>query len=134
MEEAALDRAEKECLEDSEVRARRRERAAIRRAELDEQYVEKFAGEVRRLFPGIPAKREQIIAEHACRKYSGRVGRSASAKEFDPESIELAVIAHIRHRETNYDELLGKGWDRREARRAVQAEVQRILKAWKQNN
>jgi hypothetical protein len=52
------------------------------------------------------------IAEHACRKYSGRVGRSAAAKQFDEQAIQLAVVAHIRHRYIRYDELLFKGWDR----------------------
>jgi len=34
----------------------------------------------------------------------GRGGRSAAAKSFDEEAVRLAVIAHIRHRETDYDE------------------------------
>ena len=42
----------------------------------------------------------------------------------------LAVIAHIRHNETNYDELLGSGWERSEARRAVAAAVDEILIYW----
>ena len=59
------------------------------------------------LFPNCPKGREQAIAEHACRKYSGRVGSSAAAKNLDEEVVKLAVLAHIRHREANYDELLG---------------------------
>jgi hypothetical protein len=68
VESEALDRAEQEYLADGEVRARRREREAERRAELDRQYVEQFAGRVRELFPGCPAGREVAIAEHACLK------------------------------------------------------------------
>ncbi len=75
VEEAALAQAEQECLADSELRARRQEREVARRAELDRHYVEKFAGQVRELFPGCPVGREVAIAEHACLKYSGRVGR-----------------------------------------------------------
>ena len=39
VEESALGRAEKECLADEEVRARRREREVERRAEYDRQYI-----------------------------------------------------------------------------------------------
>jgi hypothetical protein len=35
-------------------------------------------------------------------KYSGQVGRSAGAKSFEEEMVRLAVMAHVRHRETNY--------------------------------
>lgn len=81
VQEQALQQAEQECLADSEVRARRREREAGRRAELDQQYVKSFAERVRELFPNCPPGVEQIIAEQACQKYSGRVGRSAAAKK-----------------------------------------------------
>jgi hypothetical protein len=101
IEESALQRAEQECPTDEDIRARRREREAERRAELDQQYVSSFAEWVRELFPNCPVGREQIIAEHACQKYSGRVGRSADAKSLDVIFIVLAVIAHIRHAETN---------------------------------
>ena len=46
-------------------------------------------------------------------------------------AIELAVIAHIRHRETNYDRLLFQGGDRSDARRAVQEKVEEILRRWR---
>jgi hypothetical protein len=42
--------------------------------------VEQFAKRIRELFPACPAERELQIAEHACRKYSGRIGRSAAAR------------------------------------------------------
>jgi len=130
VEEAALNQAEQECLADSEVRARRREREAARREELDRQYVEQFAGRVQELFPGCPPGREVAIAEHACLKYSGRVGRSAAAKSLDEAAIRLAVIAHIRHAETDYDTLLASGVERREARAAVGGGVSRVLARW----
>ncbi|MFQ5856112.1 MAG: DUF2293 domain-containing protein [Anaerolineae bacterium] len=130
VEEAALERAEDECLADAEVRARRRERAAIWRAELDQLYVERFAAQVREQYPNCPEGRETAIAEHACRKYSGRIGRSAAAKSLDPEAIRLAVAAHVRHAETRYDELLASGYDRTTARWEVQDEVERVMEAW----
>jgi hypothetical protein len=131
VEESALQRAEQECLADEDLRARRREREAERRAELDQDYVMQFAGRVRGLFPNCPVGREQIIAEYACRKYSGRVGRSAQAKTLDEKSILLAVIAHIRHAETNYDELLSRGLERWEARDEVNDMIDKVLENWK---
>jgi hypothetical protein len=130
VEEQALEKAEEECLADSEVRERRKEREAVRREEMDRQYVEQFAQRVRELFPACPAGRETAIARHACQKYSGRVGRSASAKSLDEEAVLLAVIAHIRHRETDYDRLLARGYDRREARAAVERAVAQVLGSW----
>ena len=130
VEEAAIDRAEQECLADAEARARRRERAAVRREKLDGQYVQQFAERVRELFPGCPAGREVAIAEHACLKYSGRVGRSAAAKELEEEAIRLAVTAHVRHAETDYDVLLAAGHERWEARAQVEGAVARVLEQW----
>ena len=132
VEAEALERAEAECLADSEVRARRREREAVRRAELDRRYVERFALRVRELFPGCPPERETVIAEHACLKYSSRIGRSAAGKSLDEEAVRLAVTAHIRHAETRYDELLVGGYERRDAREQVEGEVRRILAEWKE--
>jgi hypothetical protein len=133
VETPALEQAEQECLADSEARARRREREAARRAELDQQYVNQFAARVRELFPSCPAGRDVIIAEHACLKYSGRIGRSAAAKQLDEEAIRLAVIAHIRHAETNYDLLLATGYERGEARVEVEATVMHLLSQWELN-
>lgn len=132
VEETALEKAEKECLADDEVRARRREREAERMAELDQKYMERFAKRVRELFPLCPHGREVVIAEHACLKYSGRIGRTATAKSLDESAIRLAVIAHIRHAETPYDDLLATGLDRWEARARVEGKVDAILNRWKQ--
>ncbi|MBU1659921.1 MAG: DUF2293 domain-containing protein, partial [Chloroflexi bacterium] len=111
-------------------RARRRERDSERRAGLDQQYVEGFAARVRQVFPGCPPGREIEIAEHACQKYSGRVGRSAAAKALDAQAVRLAVTAHLRHAETEYDSLLAMGLDRWEARAQVAGAVARVLARW----
>jgi hypothetical protein len=131
VEESALQQAEVECLADSEVRERRNERARERRAELDQQFIDQFAKRIRTLYPSCPQGREQTIAEHACLKYSGRVGRSAAAKSFADEAVRLAVTAHVRHRETNYDSLLAKGWFRGEARAQVRERVEVLLANWR---
>jgi hypothetical protein len=130
VEETGLAQAESECLADQEIRARRSERESERRAETDREYVKAFAARVKEIFPACPEGREHEIAEHACRKYSGRVGRSAAAKSFDEAAVRLAVRAHIRHRETDYDELLGRGYFRGEARSLVSDEVGRICWEW----
>lgn len=130
VEEPALAQAEQECLADADVRARRKDRETVRRAELDQEYAAQFAARVRTLFPNCPPGREIIIAEHACQKYSGRVGRSASAKQLDEKAVRLAVRAHIRHTETNYDLLLAQGHDRWESRAIIESAVKRVLFDW----
>jgi len=130
IEARGLEEAEKECLSDEEIRVRRRERTAERLAEIDRDYVNKFALRVRELYPGCPPGREFEVAEHACRKYSGRVGRSAAAKSLEVNPVRLAVIAHIRHTETKYDELLAGGYDRWDARSQVEGPVQDVLEKW----
>jgi hypothetical protein len=130
VDEEALAKAEQECLADSELRERRRQREADRRQEQDACYVEQFAGRVLECFPGCPAARARQIAEHACLKYSGRVGRSAAARALDEEAVRLAVTAHLRHRETDYDELLARGLERWEARAAVAEAVSLVLQRW----
>ena len=127
----ALDKAEEECLADADVRAVRRERDAIRRTELDAEYVNAFARAMREHYPGAPAAVERSIAEHACERYSARIGRTASAKDLNPEAIDLAVRAHIRHVHTRYDELLGSGVARDEARASVRAEIDNIFAEWR---
>ncbi|OQX79432.1 MAG: hypothetical protein B6D64_04910 [Bacteroidetes bacterium 4484_276] len=130
VEEEALELAEKECLADSDVRKRRNERAAIRRTEIDKEYVKEFAQNIHALYPGCPKSRAREIAQHACLKHSGRVGRSSSAKVFSTKAIKLAVMAHIRHTSTDYDVLLSQGHDRLAARFQVKDIVLDVLSIW----
>ncbi len=130
MEDKGLEQAEQECLADQDARQRKRERAAVRRAELDEAYVARFAARVREFFPRCPPGREDEIAEHACQKYSGRVGRSAAAKGLEEDAVRLAVVAHVRHAETDYDRLMAQGYDRWDARGMVAGAVDRLLDEW----
>lgn len=130
VEEQALERAEAECLDDAEVRSRRREREAERGAKIDAEFVQRFATRIRELFPRCPSDRAERIARHACEKYSGRVGRSAAAKRLDEEVVTLAVAAHVRHTETDYDKLLARGMARGDARERVRHEVDRVLRRW----
>jgi len=130
VEENALAQAEAECLADAEARQRRARRQREREAELDRSYVQEFAKQIRKLFPSCPTGREVQIAEHACRKYSDRIGRSAAAKRFDEDAVSLAVGAHIRHRETKYDQLLAGRTARADARAYVKHQVNELLRCW----
>jgi hypothetical protein len=95
-------REEIECLEDEDARAQRRIREAERRAKLDLTYIKHFAERIQQLCPKCPLKTARSIAEHACTKYSGRVGRSAAAKALDEQVVHLAVIfATLRRRTMN---------------------------------
>lgn len=130
VEEAALEKAEAECLADADVRQRKQARAAIRRDEVDRKFIDAFAAKVRELYPACPPGRDKQIADHACQKFSGRVGRSASAKELEEKPVRLAVAAHVRHLETGYDALLAKGIARHTARDTVKPIVDAMLQKW----
>ena len=81
-------------------------------------------------YPGCPTQEAEAIADHACQKYSGRIGRSSAAKAFDANAIELAVKAHVRHKHTHYDQLLMKGWERTEARSAIAEKLDQVMCEW----
>lgn len=131
VEEAALERAETDCLADEEARSRRRLRAATRREQEDLEFQGQFAHEIVRLFPGCSTERAAAIARHAGTRGSGRVARTAAGRALDPETITLAVVASVRHENTSYDELLMAGVPRDEARARVRPEIEEILEAWR---
>lgn len=131
VEEEALDRAEAECLADADARARRREREQSRRGEQDLAFQAEMAAEIVRLYPACPRDRAEEIARHTGARGSGRVGRSAAGRAFDPKALKLAVAASVRHRDTRYDELLMSGVERAEARSLVREEVEGILESWR---
>jgi hypothetical protein len=130
-EPEAIEQAEQECLSDEEVRARRRERDAARRASEDIRFQAEFAAAIRAAFPGCPVSRAEAIARHAATRGSGRIGRSAAGRALDPDAVRLAVAASIRHVDTDYDELLMSGVDREEARHQVHERVEEVLSDWR---
>ncbi|MEU0564466.1 DUF2293 domain-containing protein [Nonomuraea sp. NPDC005983] len=123
VEEEAMARAEERCLADEEVRLRRRERDRERRADQDVEFQARMAAEIARLFPGCPADRAEAIAAHAGQRGSGRVGRTAAARALDENAITLAVVASIRHLDTDYDRLLMSGVPRMEARDLIRDRI-----------
>lgn len=132
LEEEALDRAERECLADEESRARRRLREQERRAEGDADLQVRAAAEILRRYPGCPPDRAEEIAHHAFKRGSGRIGRTATGRDLDPEALNLAVAAAVRHVDTPYDELLMGGIGRLEARVQVRAEVDKVMAGWRE--
>jgi len=131
VEESALAKAREECAKDAAKRERVREKRRGRDLIADEEYRREFERCILKLFPSCPAQEAKTIAEHACRKHSGRVGRSAAAKEFASKAIELAVRAHVRHVHTEYDDLMARELDRFEARAEVRDGVVRMLEKWR---
>jgi len=132
VEEKAIEKARLECEKDQASRDLKNKKAALVREQKDREYIFNFALAIRARYPNCPEKREFAIAIHACEKYSGRVGRTADAKDFDPKMIDLAVEAHIRHTETNYDEQFRKGKRKKEIRSDVRSNINSVLKKWKQ--
>ncbi|MDH7446477.1 DUF2293 domain-containing protein [Aquimarina sp. 2201CG14-23] len=130
VEEEAIEKARLECEKDQAARDLKNKKAAIIRAQKDREYIADFAMAIRERYPNCPPKRELDIAIHSCEKHSGRVGRTADAKQFDPKMIDLAVTAHIRHKETNYDAQFGKGKRKKEIRSDIQSDVSAILRKW----
>jgi hypothetical protein len=131
VEQTALEQAEEQCLSDEDARARRRERDQERRAAADVDHRAEMAREITRLFPRCPAERAEAIALHAGERSSGRVGRSAAARALDENALTLAVIASVRHLDTDYDELLMTGVPRREARDRIRPRIEEVLTRWR---
>jgi hypothetical protein len=127
---AAIERAELECLSDTDKRAVQRQRGAIRRAADDVQLVDAMIEQIRAQFPSCPQSEIAQIAAHTARRGSGCVGRSAAGRQLDQGALRLAVIAHIRHTHTPYDDLLMTGCPRRLARQKIAPQIDRQIAKW----
>lgn len=130
VEDAALEQAEQQCLADSDARMRRRERDRERRTAADAELQAAMIMEIKRLFPRCPVSRAKAIARHTSLRGSGRVGRSAAGRSLDEEALTLAVVASVRHEDTDYDSLLMSGVSRAEARDLIRPAVDRRLASW----
>jgi hypothetical protein len=131
VEAAALALAEVSCAADAARRAVVAEKRRAKAEVADAEYRREFERRILELFPSCPDAEARIIAGHACQKHSGRVGRSAAAKEFAPKAIELAVRARVRHAHTAYDEIIeSEGRDL--ARAEVRDDVETVLDAWRE--
>jgi hypothetical protein len=131
VETSALEQAEHACLQDADDRAAARLRASELRHKQDRVLVEQMTTRIADLFPKCPPAERAAIAEHTAVRGSGRVGRTEAGRALEPTALTAAVIAAIRHRHTNYDELLSKGIERTAAREEVRAAIDTILASWR---
>ena len=130
VEEGALERAEKECEADAKARQIKRESRRLWEAKQDEKFVGQMTMRIREIFPNIPPENALKIARHTAQRNSGRVGRTNAGRSLEEEPLRFAVIAHIRHEFTRYDELLMRGVDRQEARRQIGNQIEVLLERW----
>ena len=131
--EAAIETAKQACERDAARRGQARERRRVKDEAADREYVARFAEKILDLYPACPRADANTIARHACEKHSGRVGRSAAAKQFDARAITLAVQAYIRHQYTDYETLLAEGVEPFEARPMVADRIKEVLCQWRGN-
>lgn len=73
--------------------------------------------------PAVPAYEQNAIVDHAV--------DSPGLKTASPQSAAwAALVAHIRHVQTDYDQLLDDGYDVDSARHFVLDEINRVLTEW----
>ena len=77
---------------------------------------------LRVLAPLIPLSESEPVLERASKLTRANLSIGAA--------IWLALVAHIRHRFTDYDELLGEGYDRDAARHFVVDATEEVLQDW----
>jgi len=71
---------------------------------------------------------------HFIRRRAAAAGRAAlrpSRPALDADAVRLAVVASVRHVDTDYDDLLMSGLDRETARVRVQQRVEDVIDAWR---
>ena len=75
------------------------------------------------LAPGIPFLDAEIVRKHAAAKH---------LREFSPKvSVWLALIAHIRHAHTDYDELMDEGYGKESSRHFALDQTNEKLTEWR---
>jgi hypothetical protein len=132
VETPALEKAEHECVQDAGERAAARLRAAELRREQDRALVVQMTRHIGILFPRCPPAERAAIAEHTAVRGSGRVGRTEAGRALQQDALTAAVVAAVRHKHTNYDELLANGMERAAARQRVADSIDGILDTWRE--
>ncbi|KAF2143855.1 uncharacterized protein K452DRAFT_163397 [Aplosporella prunicola CBS 121167] len=95
-----------------------------------EQTEQQISITMKDLFPKIPEKALKAIVKHAFRKGSDRVGSSDLPLA---RKVQLAVLAHVRHKYTDYDKMLKeRSWH--EARATVEGKCLDKLLEWRGEN
>jgi hypothetical protein len=101
-------------------------RAAVQKR--DNADLTKASTELLAQFPNIPTASKELVLKHSFKKHSGRVGRTASISL--AKKVTLAVIAHIRHKHTDYDSLLRAGEVRDAARKLTWKKIEDVMNQW----
>ena len=101
-----------------------------RRMREDTRIRAEFEEAIRSRFPGMPELDVADCAWHATVRGSGRVGRSRACEY----PVKAAVVAHIRHACTEYDDLLLQGYTKDDARRSVGDEIDAVFRNWQHDN
>ncbi|KAL7910850.1 hypothetical protein GGI35DRAFT_326634 [Trichoderma velutinum] len=110
-----------------EKATREKRRGAVQRR--DAATEDAFEAAILRLFSRIPKQDLTTILKRTLRKRSGRVGRTGKL-DLDKKAY-LAVQAHARHCHTDYDKLLARAsQDRDAARRTIRDKVSKLLIEW----
>ena len=88
-----------------------------------------FAREGARVFLGgrTLATVERVASEITA---GGGQAQAAQVDALDEQAVTLAVVASVRHHDTDYDELLMAGVPRAVAREQVRPAVDRVLATW----
>ena len=107
VEEAALERAEQECLADADRRSAQRDRAEIYRNKQDQALALRMADSIRQMFPGCPAEeagaiagahigaRQRTIGADGRRAGTGRGGVAGSGdRSHSPQAHEIRPASH----------------------------------------
>jgi len=123
-----VDRLQSAIAERDEARPSEERKQATRAAK---QAKETLAMEtlIRDIFPGMPLEEARQCAAHASEIGSGRVGRSSRAGG-EIKRAQKAVVAHVRHQHTDYDQLLAEGTEREAGRTKVFDAVRYKVEAW----
>jgi hypothetical protein len=115
----------------AQVHAKANETLASRRAatgKRDAADIAKAAASLTAQFRKMPKEEKDLVLTHGFKKHSGRVGRTASISL--EKKVLLAVVAHVRHKHTEYDTLLRAGTDRDAARKLTRKKIEATIKAW----
>jgi hypothetical protein len=75
------------------------------------------------LAPGIPYTDAETVKSNAASRH---------LRSYPPGiSVWLSLVAHIRHRHTEYDALLADGYDLESARHFVMNDINAVLTGWR---
>ena len=125
-EAAAIEQAAQECLSDADVRARRRDAS-------------RAAGPIRTCASAVSSRSVSVSSSRVVRSTAPRrshftrrhaaaaaSGEAPPGEALDRDAVRLAVVASVRHVDTDYDALLMSGVDRDSARAQVHQRVEDV--------